>query len=267
MSEFMERHSVAKMIGAPPGYVGYNDGGKLTEAIRRHPFSLVLFDEIEKAHPDVFNLLLQLLEDGVLTDSHGRKVSFKDSLIVMTSNVGSQVIAKGGGSIGFDIVTDQETEDEHRHQRVRSLVLEELRGHFRPELLNRLDEIVVFHHLSVANVERITDMHVAQTRRRMLDRGVRLELSPAVVAKLVAEGYSPEYGARPVRRAVTALLEDPLSDGLLSGLLIKGDTAVIDVHPDTGEVVIRPRQDGEGSAFDATSPIASVDDWETLHMA
>jgi len=275
MSEYMERHSVAKMIGAPPGYVGYDDGGKLTEALRRNPFSLVLFDEIEKAHPDVFNVMLQILEDGMLTDSKGRRVSFKDALIVMTSNVGSQVIARGGGGgIGFELPAEGDSAEEHRHQRVRSLVLEELRGSFRPELLNRLDEIVVFHHLSRPVVERITDMHIDGVHSRMRERGVELQLSEAVVAKIIAEGYDPEYGARPVRRAVTSVLEDALSDAVLGGTVASGDVAVVDIHGDTGEVYIRPKLAGErtraqeeGSMFDdgpGWSVIRSIDEWEDV---
>eukprot|EP00897_Mesotaenium_endlicherianum_P002931 jgi/Mesen1/2666/ME000167S01816 len=234
MSEYMERHTVSKLVGSPPGYVGYGDGGTLTEAVRRRPFTVILLDEIEKAHPDVFNLLLQLFEDGRLTDSQGRKVSFKNTLIVMTSNIGSSQIARGGSNrIGFQLPT--EDADGGRYAALKELVMDELKGYFRPELLNRLDEVVVFRSLEKSQVREIVDMMLEETKARMRARGVGLEISEALIARIGDEGYDRAYGARPLRRAVTRLVEDPLSEALLQGAFEAGDTALVDVGADGGE--------------------------------
>lgn len=226
MSEYMERHSVSKLVGAPPGYVGYGDGGKLTEAVRRKPFSVVLLDEVEKAHPDVFNILLQVLEDGRLTDSQGRVVSFKNTLIVMTSNVGSNVICKGGSTLGFQAHTSDE---DGKYTRVRSLVMEELRSHFRPELLNRLDEVVVFRQLEHLQIRAIAHLMLQETADRMNQRGIGLCVSQAAMAKLVEEGYDRSYGARPMRRAVMRWVDDPLSEAVLNGDVSEGGIALLHV--------------------------------------
>ncbi|KAK9833567.1 hypothetical protein WJX81_006674 [Elliptochloris bilobata] len=247
MSEFMERHSVAKLVGAPPGYIGFSEGGKLTEAIRRQPFSVVLFDEIEKAHPDVFNLMLQILEDGRLTDSQGRTVSFANALVVMTSNVGSAAIAKGGGGLGFQLgVTDEEAS----YGRIRALVTEELKQFFRPELLNRLDEVVVFRALDAGDMRRIADLELAQLAQRLAARGVGLEVSGAVMALICARGYDQAYGARPLRRALTSLLEDPIADALLAGRLPTGAKACV-VLDAAGAVTVLPQ------LHDAAPPVVS----------
>jgi ATP-dependent Clp protease ATP-binding subunit ClpC len=236
MSEFMERHTVSKLIGSPPGYVGFNEGGQLTEAVRRRPYTVVLFDEIEKAHPDVFNLLLQLLEDGRLTDSKGRTVDFKNTLIIMTSNIGSKVIEKGGGGLGFEFGGGDA--DETNYNRIRSLVNEELKQYFRPEFLNRLDEIIVFRQLNREEVKEIAEIMLKEVFDRMLDKGIALSVTEAFKERLVEEGYNPSYGARPLRRAVMRLLEDSLAEEFLSGRIGDGDAAVVDVNDDK-QVVIR----------------------------
>jgi ATP-dependent Clp protease ATP-binding subunit ClpC len=236
MSEFMERHTVSKLIGSPPGYVGFNEGGQLTEAVRRRPYTVVLFDEIEKAHPDVFNLLLQLLEDGRLTDSKGRTVDFKNTLIIMTSNIGSKVIEKGGGGLGFEFGGGDA--DETNYNRIRSLVNEELKQYFRPEFLNRLDEIIVFRQLNREEVKQIAEIMLKEVFDRMLDKGIALSVTEAFKERLVEEGYNPSYGARPLRRAVMRLLEDSLAEEFLSGRIGDGDAAVVDVNDDK-QVVIR----------------------------
>ena len=236
MSEFMERHTVSKLIGSPPGYVGFNEGGQLTEAVRRRPYTVVLFDEIEKAHPDVFNLLLQLLEDGRLTDSKGRTVDFKNTLVIMTSNIGSKVIEKGGGGLGFEF--SGESEEESQYTRIRSLVNEELKQYFRPEFLNRLDEIIVFRQLNRDEVKLIADIMLKEVFARMGDKGITLTVSEAFKERLVEEGYNPAYGARPLRRAVMRLLEDSLAEEVLSGRIKDGDHAEVDVD-DNKKVVVR----------------------------
>ncbi len=236
MSEFMERHTVSKLIGSPPGYVGFNEGGQLTEAVRRRPYTVVLFDEIEKAHPDVFNLLLQLLEDGRLTDSKGRTVDFKNTLIIMTSNIGSKVIEKGGGGLGFEFSGGDA--EETNYNRIRSLVNEELKQYFRPEFLNRLDEIIVFRQLSRDEVKEISEIMLKEVFTRMQEKGITLTVTEAFKERLVDEGYNPSYGARPLRRAVMRLLEDSLAEEFLSGRIGEGDTALVDVDDDK-QVVIR----------------------------
>jgi ATP-dependent Clp protease ATP-binding subunit ClpC len=236
MSEFMERHTVSKLIGSPPGYVGFNEGGQLTEAVRRRPYTVVLFDEIEKAHPDVFNLLLQLLEDGRLTDSKGRTVDFKNTLIIMTSNIGSKVIEKGGGGLGFEF--SGEAVQDTQYNRIRSLVNEELKQYFRPEFLNRLDEIIVFRQLTRDEVKEIAEIMLKEVFGRMEEKGIHLSVTEAFKERLVEEGYNPSYGARPLRRAVMRLLEDSLAEEFLSGRLGEGDSAMVDVNDDK-QVVIR----------------------------
>lgn len=236
MSEFMERHTVSKLIGSPPGYVGFNEGGQLTEAVRRRPYTVVLFDEIEKAHPDVFNLLLQLLEDGRLTDSKGRTVDFKNTLIIMTSNIGSKVIEKGGGGLGFEF--SGSAAEDTQYNRIRSLVNEELKQYFRPEFLNRLDEIIVFRQLTRDEVKDIAKIMLKEVFQRMDDKGIHLSVTEAFKERLVEEGYNPSYGARPLRRAVMRLLEDSLAEEFLSGRISEGDSALVDVGEDK-QVVIR----------------------------
>ena len=235
MSEFMERHTVSKLIGSPPGYVGYNEGGQLTEAVRRRPYTVVLFDEIEKAHPDVFNMLLQILEDGRLTDAKGRTVDFKNTLLIMTSNIGSKVIEKGGGGLGFEFEQDQA---ESQYNRIRSLVNEELKQYFRPEFLNRLDEIIVFRQLTKDEVKEIAEILLKEVFARLTEKHIHLQVTDRFKERLVEEGYNPSYGARPLRRAIMRLLEDTLAEEILSGRLVDGDTATVDVD-ESGKVTIQ----------------------------
>ncbi|ELS33048.1 MULTISPECIES: ATP-dependent Clp protease ATP-binding subunit [Pseudanabaena] len=243
MSEYMERHTVSKLIGSPPGYVGYNEGGQLTEAVRRRPYTVVLFDEIEKAHPDVFNLLLQVLEDGRLTDSKGRTVDFKNTLLIMTSNVGSKVIEKGGGGLGFDFAASQE---DALYTRIRSLVNEELKQYFRPEFLNRLDEIIVFRQLTKPEVKEIADLMLNEFFKRMLDKNIVLTVTERFKDLLVQEGYNPSYGARPLRRAIMRLLEDSLAEEILTGKVREGASVQVDVDDD-GKVKVIEKEALNGS--------------------
>ncbi len=229
MSEYMERHTVSKLIGSPPGYVGYNEGGQLTEAVRRRPYTVVLFDEVEKAHPDVFNLMLQIFEDGRLTDSKGRVIDFKNTLLIMTSNIGSKVIEKGGGGLGFELSEDQSSS---HYNRIKSLVNEELKQYFRPEFLNRLDEIIVFRQLTKDEVGEIAEIMLKEVFERISTKGIQLEVTDRFKTRLIDEGYNPSYGARPLRRAVMRLLEDSLAEEVLSEKIKAGDTAVVDVGAD-----------------------------------
>jgi len=241
MSEYMERHTVSKLIGSPPGYVGYNEGGQLTEAVRRRPYTVVLFDEIEKAHPDVFNMLLQILEDGRLTDAKGRTVDFKNTLLILTSNIGSKVIEKGASSIGFEFT---ENAGESQYNRIKTLVNEELKQYFRPEFLNRLDEIIVFRQLSKPEVSEIAEIMLKEVFGRLTEKGIVLEVTDRFKDRLITEGYSPSYGARPLRRAIMRLLEDSLAEEILSGRIKDGDTAVVDVD-ESGTVRVTGGQQRE----------------------
>jgi ATP-dependent Clp protease ATP-binding subunit ClpB len=218
MSEYMEKHSVARLIGAPPGYVGYEEGGQLTEAVRRRPYSVVLFDEIEKAHPDVFNVMLQILEDGRLTDGQGRTVDFKNTVLIMTSNVGSSAISESAGD----------------EERVRAHVMDALRQQFRPEFLNRIDEIIIFSSLSLSEIKRIVDIQVRGLSKRLAERGIELELTDRAVEYLANRGFDPVYGARPLRRTVQKEIIDPLAVRILAGDFVPGDVVTVDVR--SGEI-------------------------------
>ncbi len=239
MSEYMERHTVSKLIGSPPGYVGYNEGGQLTEAVRRRPYTVVLFDEIEKAHPDIFNMLLQILEDGRLTDAKGRTVDFKNTLLILTSNIGSKVIEKGGGGLGFEFAED---EAEAKYNRISSLVKEELKSYFRPEFLNRLDEIIVFRQLSKDEVKEISEILLKEVFQRLTEQEITLEVTDKFKDRLVDEGYNPAYGARPLRRAIMRLLEDVLAEEILSGRLGEGDNAVVDIDEENNVKIIPQKE-------------------------
>ncbi len=254
MSEFMERHIVAKLIGSPPGYVGYNEGGQLTEAVRRRPYTVVLFDEVEKAHPDVFNMMLQILEDGRLTDSKGRTVDFKNTLLIMTSNIGSQVIEKGGKSLGFQVPS--ESTDERSYQRIRSLVLEELRNYFRPEFLNRLDEIIVFRQLTKTEVKEIADIMLRDVFKRTEEKEIHLDVTERFKDRLVDEGFNPAYGARPLRRAIMRLLEDALAEKMLGGDIKAGDSIIMDVDADNNITVMNGSETLSVEISDAPAGIA-----------
>nr|YP_009392973.1 Clp protease ATP binding subunit [Caloglossa intermedia]ARW61535.1 Clp protease ATP binding subunit [Caloglossa intermedia] len=234
MSEYMERHTVSKLIGSPPGYVGYSEGGYLTEAVRKRPYTVILFDEIEKAHPDIFNLLLQILEDGRLTDAKGRTIDFKNTLLIMTSNIGSKVIEKGGGSLGFEL---GESQVESQYNKIKSLVNEELKQYFRPEFLNRLDEIIVFRQLTKNEVREIADIMLKEVFDRIKQQDISLNVTERFKSRLVDEGYNPSYGARPLRRAVMRLLEDSLAEEVLTGRIKPGDSALVDIS-DEGKIKV-----------------------------
>jgi ATP-dependent Clp protease ATP-binding subunit ClpB len=223
MSEFMEKHSVARLIGAPPGYVGYEEGGYLTEAVRRRPYSVILLDEIEKAHHDVFNVLLQVLDDGRLTDGQGHTVDFRNTVVIMTSNLGSQVI--------------QEMAGEENYEQMKKAVLDIVSQHFRPEFINRIDDIVVFHPLGRAHIRRIVEIQTGYLRRRLGDRDIRLELNDASMDLLGASGFDPVYGARPLKRTIQQQLENPLAQRILAGEFGPGD--VIKVSAKDGKLVMR----------------------------
>jgi ATP-dependent Clp protease ATP-binding subunit ClpC len=240
MSEYMESHNVSKLIGSPPGYVGYDEGGQLTEAVRRKPYTVLLFDEIEKAHSDVFNILLQILDDGHLTDAKGRKVDFKNTLIILTSNIGSKVIEKGGMSLGFEF----DNQADASYNRIRNLVNEELKAYFRPEFLNRVDDIIVFTQLNKEEVKQIAEIMLLDVGNRLKDRGIKLEITESFKELVVREGYDPSYGARPLRRAIMRLLEDSLAEAILSSHILEGDTAIIDVDDD-GQVTVRKAETRE----------------------
>jgi ATP-dependent Clp protease ATP-binding subunit ClpC len=229
MSEFMERHTVSKLIGSPPGYVGYGEGGKLTEAVRKRPYTVMLFDEIEKAHPDVFNIMLQILEDGRLTDSRGRTVDFKNTLIILTSNVGSQVIEKGGAGLGFQFTNNEE---DTSYNRIKSLVNEELKLYFKPEFLNRLDEIIVFRQLNKMEVKKIADIMLKDVVSRAREKQIKLEVTEKFKDRVVDEGFNPSFGARPLRRAIIRLVEDPIAEKILSKEVLVGDSVILDVNSD-----------------------------------
>jgi ATP-dependent Clp protease ATP-binding subunit ClpB len=226
MSEFMEKHSVARLIGAPPGYVGYEEGGYLTEAVRRRPYSLILLDEVEKAHQDVFNILLQVLDDGRLTDGQGRTVDFRNTVIVMTSNLGSHQIQ--------DMAGDDSPE---AYTQMKASVMGVVQAHFRPEFINRLDDIVVFHPLDKAQIREIALIQLQGLERRLGERGIRLELSDQALTLLGNVGFDPVYGARPLKRAIQSQVENPLASRILSGEFGNGD--VVHVDAEGGQLVFR----------------------------
>ncbi len=239
MSEYMERHTVSKLIGAPPGYVGFDGGGQLTEAVRKKPFSVVLFDEIEKAHPDVFNVMLQMLEDGRLTDSKGRVTSFKNTIIIITSNVGSQVISKnGGGGLGFDLSAFDENSGEAAYNSMRDKLLDEMKNFFRPEFLNRLDEIVVYRQLDEEDVSKISELMLNETGSRLHEKEIGLALTESVLAHLQKEGFDQAWGARPMRRAVQQIIDDNVAEAVLMGEIDEGETALVDFDKEKEEVLV-----------------------------
>jgi len=234
MSEFMERHNVSRLVGAPAGYVGYEDAGQLTEQVRRRPYSLILFDEIEKAHPDVFNMLLQILEDGQLTDAKGRAIDFRNTIIIMTSNVGAKSLYQEA-KIGFTTDTaDEQKELERLHIATKSTIQQELKRTFRPEFLNRVDHIVIFKALSKIDVRSIIDLQLKDLGKRLREKDVVLKFAPSLKALLIKKGYDVNNGARPMRRAIQTLVEDPLAEALLHEYIVEGD--VVTVKAIKGEV-------------------------------
>jgi len=227
MSEYMEKHAVSRLIGAPPGYVGYDEGGQLTEQVRRHPYAVVLFDEIEKAHPDVFNILLQIMDDGRLTDGKGRKVDFKNTVIIMTSNLGSSYLQS------------ENIRDADAFERASKQVMETLHGHFKPEFLNRVDDIIIFHPLGKEQLVKIVELRLEDLRRLLADRKISLELTDAAKELLFTEGYDPNFGARPLKRAIQKLVQDPLALKILDGEVLHGDHVVVDADQKAGKMTFK----------------------------
>ena len=246
MSEYMEKHTVSRLVGSPPGYVGFDEGGQLTEAVRRRPYSVVLFDEVEKAHPDVFNVLLQIFEEGRLTDAQGRKVDFKNVIIIMTSNLGARDIVKGQ-TIGFSLQGSGGLEYDALKERVTG----ELKKVFRPEFLNRVDEVIVFHDLVSEEIEAIVDLMFARLRDQLLVQGVGIQLTAESRELLAREGFDPALGARPLRRAIQRLVEDPLSEQLLAGEWQPGDVVTVEVAD--GAIVFR-KSEAVAGALTAPAP-------------
>ncbi len=232
MSEYMEKHTVSRLVGSPPGYVGYEEGGQLTEAVRRKPFAVVLFDEVEKAHTDVFNTLLQILEDGRLTDAQGRTVDFKNTVLIMTSNLGTADLRKA--AVGFSKTSESVTYD-----RMSSKVQEALKAHFRPEFLNRIDEVIVFHELALDEVVEIVDLLIRRVREQLDGTGIGLELTREAKQFVAQKGFDPTLGARPLRRAIQNLIEDPLSEKILWKEFRVGETIIVDIDGDTQDIVFR----------------------------
>ena len=252
MSEYMEKHTVSRLVGSPPGYVGHEEGGQLTEKVRRKPYSVVLFDEIEKAHPDVWNILLQILEDGIVTDSQGRRVDFKNTIIVMTSNVGAKNITAAETPLGFHSGDKTAEEDEaKRYERIRQAVMDDLKKTFRPEFLNRIDEIIVFRQLTQENIREIASRMLQVTGRRMAEQGITLDVDDDALTELARDGFDPQYGARPLRRSIQNLVEDAVAEQMLEGRLRSGGTAHVRLKD--GKVVI----ESESAPADAPQPEAA----------
>jgi len=237
MSEFMEKFAVSRLVGAPPGYVGYEEGGQLTEAVRRKSYCCILLDEIEKAHPDVFNLLLQIFDDGHLTDAKGRRVDFRNSIIIMTSNVGAEMIRKGT-VLGFTAGTNEAKTREQAYEKMKENLLNEMKKTFRPEFLNRVDGVVVFHSLTKEQIRQIVDLMLASVTQQLQEKGITLEVTDVAKDFLGEKGYDEVYGARPLRRAIQDMVEDKLSEDLLRGKFRSGDTVVVDLEGD--QIVVRP---------------------------
>ena len=237
MSEFMEKHTVSRLVGAPPGYVGFDEGGQLTETVRHKSYTCILFDEIEKAHPDVFNILLQIFDDGHLTDAKGRRVDFRNSIIIMTSNIGAELIRKGS-SIGFVSRIDEAKTEQRSYESMKEKLLSELKKTFHPEFLNRIDGVVVFHALTKEHIRKIVDLLLSQVANQLGEKNIKLEVTDATKDFLGEKGYDEVFGARPLRRVIQNMVEDKLSDGLLRGQFRAGDTAIVDLE--NGEVVVHP---------------------------
>jgi ATP-dependent Clp protease ATP-binding subunit ClpC len=242
MSEFMERHAVSRLVGAPPGYIGYEDAGQLTETVRRRPYSVICFDEVEKAHPEAVNMLLQIMEDGHLSDAKGRKVDFRNAIILMTSNVGADVIGRST-ALGFTRHRDTAQTEQEVYDDMKDKVLGELKRIFRPEFMNRIDGVIVFHALNREQIKEIVDLEIDKVRGRLVEHGLELRLTDAARAYLGEEGYDPDLGARPLRRVIQVKVEDALSEGVLAGRFNEGDQVVADLED--GELSFRRQESQE----------------------
>ena len=252
MSEFMERHSVSRLVGAPPGYIGYDEAGQLTEAIRRRPYSIIVFDEIEKAHPEAHNMLLQIMEEGQLTDAKGRKVDFRNAIIVMTSNVGADMI-KRQTSLGFELKRDEETEEKQEYQKMRKQLMKSLKRLFRPEFINRLDSVIVFKALTKIDIREIVGLELSKVSQRLIEHAISLDITDEAIDLIADLGYDPDMGARPLRRVIQQKIEEPLSDAILAGKFNIGDTVLVDIEPtedDEPEIVLLPAEGKEDSSED-----------------
>ena len=256
MSEFMERHNVSRLVGAPPGYVGYEEGGQLTEAVRRRPYSVILLDEIEKAHPEVFNILLQIMEDGHLTDAKGRRVDFRNTIIIMTSNVGASMIKRAGG-LGFITTEDERKQQEATYEDLKERVMDALKRTFRPEFLNRLDGVMVFRPLTKEQIAQIVDLELNRVRALLQEHDMGLIVTKEAKMYLAEKGYNPDYGARPLRRVIQDYVEDPLSEGILAGRFQEGDLIQVDYDPEKKELLftVRERQEEEPLDLEALEPM------------
>jgi ATP-dependent Clp protease ATP-binding subunit ClpC len=243
MSEFMERHTASRLVGAPPGYIGYEEAGQLTEALRRRPYSIVVFDEVEKAHPEVHNMLLQIMEEGHLSDAKGRKVDFRNAIIVMTSNIGADVIRKQS-SLGFALKRDEVTEERVSYEDMRKKLNESLKRAFRPEFINRLDATVIFRSLNKEDIQKIVRLELNKVAERLKEHDLVLTASPEALVALADQGYDAEFGARPLRRVIQQRVEDPLSDRLLSGEFHHGDSVQVTLIPD-GEIMLERQDESE----------------------
>ena len=248
MSEFMERHTVSRLVGAPPGYVGYEEAGQLTEALRRRPYSIVVFDEIEKAHPEAHNMLLQIMEEGHLSDARGHKVDFRNAIIVMTSNIGADMI-KRQSTLGFALKHDEQTEERLAYDEMRKKLTDSLKRVFRPEFINRLDSVIVFRSLNKQDIQQIVELEVNKVGKRLEENQIRLEITPAALDMIADLGYDPDMGARPLRRVIQQKVEDPLSDALLSGEFVDGDAIVVDVKDN--DIYLRRKQEQEPKPAEA----------------
>jgi ATP-dependent Clp protease ATP-binding subunit ClpC len=241
MSEYMEKHNVSRLVGAPPGYVGFEEGGQLTEKIRRRPYAVVLFDEIEKAHHDVFNMLLQIMEEGKLTDSFGRHVDFRNVILILTSNIGSDII-KNKAPVGF--VPSVGVSEERTYEVMKKQLMEELEKEFRPEFINRLDDIVIFRQLTRDNLASIVKLEIAKVAKRLEDKEITLDITAEATEFLIDKGFHPEFGARPLRRAVEQYLEDPLSEELLRGSFEGKRFVMVNTDPEHGKLKFEPQERG-----------------------
>ena len=242
MSEFMERHTVSRLVGAPPGYVGYEEAGQLTEAIRRRPYSIIVFDEIEKAHPEAHNMLLQIMEEGHLSDAKGHKVDFRNAIIIMTSNVGADLIKRQTG-FGFQLGRDEAIEEKTAYADMRKKLLESLKRVFRPEFINRLDSVIVFRALSRDDIHRIVNLELDKVGERLHESEIRLTATPAAIDRLANDGYDPEMGARPLRRVIQLKVEDRLSDAVLAEQFKAGDIVLVDIDPETEDIVLKKKEE------------------------
>jgi ATP-dependent Clp protease ATP-binding subunit ClpC len=252
MSEYMEKHNVSRLIGAPPGYVGYEEGGQLTEKIRRRPYAVVLLDEIEKAHPDVFNMLLQVMEEGRLTDSFGRNVDFRNTILILTTNAGAEAI-KNESAFGF-----QKPNDDASYESMKTRVMDQIERVFRPEFLNRLDDVIIFRHLNKEDLKKVIDFELHKVRERLRERGYEIDLTEEAKEFIIKQGSNLDYGARPLRRAIEQRIEDPLAEELLRGAFEGKNTIVIDAFKDTDGKVVRLEFRGENRENNqAAEPMAA----------